>query len=65
MQVLNKSGKERYSAAFFMEPDFDTIVDGADLLTCCPPEGDLLPPITSGQYLLNKYAATQQSKTEA
>lgn len=61
MQVVNTTGRERYSTAFFMEPDFDVVVDGADMPSCCPPGGPLLPPITSGQYILNKYEATQQS----
>lgn len=59
LQVLTRSGVERYSTAFFLEPNFDTVIDPSQLPACCPP--GTVPtwqPITSGQYLLDKYAMT-------
>ena len=34
MQVVSTTGKERYSTAFFMDADFDCIVDTADIPAC-------------------------------
>ena len=53
--------RERYSVPFFYEPNFDTVVE---CLPNCRNEGDngnegvKYPPITSGRYLLDKYAQT-------
>ncbi|KAJ7546118.1 hypothetical protein O6H91_08G025400 [Diphasiastrum complanatum] len=50
-------GKERYSIAFFMEPNFDCLVEC--LPTCHsdinPPK---YPPMISGHYLLGRYIVT-------
>ena len=49
--------RERYSAPFFFDPDFDAVVE---VLESCCDEGSpaKFPPISSGQYLLDKYRAT-------
>lgn len=56
-RVINPRGAERYSCAFFFEPNFDTVVAA---LPACVGEGEAprWPPVTSGQHLLDKYAAT-------
>jgi len=60
--VINKTGTERYSTAFFMEPDFDVIIDAKDFPSCmCKGSMPAQKPISSGQYLINKYKATQSS----
>lgn len=56
-RVVNTAGKERYSCAFFFEPNFNTRVE---CLPCCVsaerPAG--YPPTTAGEHLLAKYAQT-------
>jgi isopenicillin N synthase-like dioxygenase len=55
--VVNTTGQERYSIAFFFEPNFDARVEC--LPCCCTPERSAAyPPTTAGQHLLDKYAAT-------
>ncbi|KAG2482592.1 hypothetical protein HYH03_018476 [Edaphochlamys debaryana] len=56
-RVVNTVGRERYSIAFFFEPSFDARVE---VLPCCtgPADPPRYPPTTSGQHLLDKYAAT-------
>ena len=54
-RVVNPTGRERYSTAFFFEPSFDAVVVpvvGGDEAKAA------YPPVTSGQYLLSKYAST-------
>ena len=34
VQVMSTTGRERYSTAFFMDADFDCIVDTADIPAC-------------------------------
>ena len=34
VQVVSTTGKERYSTAFFMDADFDCVVDTADIPSC-------------------------------
>lgn len=56
-RVVTTTEKERYSIAFFIEPAFDTVVE---CLPQClgPDEEPRYPPITAGQYLLDKHATT-------
>ena len=53
-RVLTSGERHRYSAPFFYEPDFDTVVECLDV--CCsssnPPK---YSPTTSGLHLLEKY----------
>jgi isopenicillin N synthase-like dioxygenase len=61
-RVINVSGRERYSAPFFLEPAFDTVVEC--LHTCCSFENPArYPPITSGMHLLEKYRETHADFT--
>ncbi|EFJ48980.1 hypothetical protein VOLCADRAFT_59825, partial [Volvox carteri f. nagariensis] len=56
-RVINTTGRERYSIAFFFEPNFDAQV--VALPCCCGPDNPpRYPPTTAGQHLLDKYAAT-------
>uniref|UniRef100_A0A7R9YQ36 Fe2OG dioxygenase domain-containing protein n=1 Tax=Chlamydomonas euryale TaxID=1486919 RepID=A0A7R9YQ36_9CHLO len=56
-RVVNTTGQERYSIAFFFEPNFEAIVEC--LPQCCGPDRPpKYPPTTAGQHLLDKYAAT-------
>ncbi|GAX75062.1 hypothetical protein CEUSTIGMA_g2506.t1 [Chlamydomonas eustigma] len=61
-RVINTTGSERYSIAYFFEPCFDAVVEC--LPQCCggdnPPR---YPPTTAGQHLLDKYAATHAGYT--
>ncbi|KAG2449269.1 hypothetical protein HYH02_005426 [Chlamydomonas schloesseri] len=56
-RVINTTGRERYSIAFFFEPNFDTVVE---VLPACTGPGNppRYPPTTSGEHLLAKYAQT-------
>jgi isopenicillin N synthase-like dioxygenase len=47
--------RERYSIAFFLDPDPDAVVDPSDLN---PAKAPLYPPITAGDYLLGRFSAT-------
>lgn len=71
-RVINTAGKERYSCAFFFEPSFTSIVSPIPLPeddqeeakneregTLYQEKLQRYPPIMSGAYLLEKYAATQ------
>ena len=55
-RVVNISGRERYSVPFFVEPNFDCVVDV--LPQCLKGEAPKYGATTAGQYLLDKYAAT-------
>ena len=56
-RVVNETGRERYSAPFFLEPAFDTVVECLDV--CCSPENPArYPPTTSGEHLLSMYRQT-------
>lgn len=47
-------GEERYSVAFFLDPNFDCLVEC--LPACCSDENpSKFPPITSGHYLIERY----------
>lgn len=62
-RVVNPGGKDRYSCAFFFEPSFDTLVEE---VPGCREEGQppRFPPITSGAYLLSRYAETHAGYKE-
>jgi isopenicillin N synthase-like dioxygenase len=55
--VVNTTGQERYSCAFFFEPNFNTRVE---CLPCCvsPERPAAYPATTAGEHLLAKYAQT-------
>jgi len=56
-RVISTGDNERYSIAFFFDPNFDTKVECLE--TCCSDDNQpKYPPTTSGQYLLSKYAGT-------
>lgn len=62
VQVISCTGTERYSTAFFLVPDADTIVDPTQLPSCCPPgTPPKWEPITSGQYMVQRYNDTHAS----
>jgi isopenicillin N synthase-like dioxygenase len=57
-RVINTNGKERYSAPFFLDPSYDTVVECLDV--CCSSENPArYSPITSGEYVLSKYKYTR------
>ncbi|KAI5058281.1 hypothetical protein GOP47_0026451 [Adiantum capillus-veneris] len=51
------SGKERYSIAFFVDPNYECMVECLETCTSKdnPPK---FPPIRSGEYLLSRYGET-------
>jgi isopenicillin N synthase-like dioxygenase len=56
-RVVNRGGRERYSVAFFLDPNPDAIV--ACLPTCVSPERPArYPPITGAAYLRSRLDAT-------
>ncbi|KAL3133076.1 hypothetical protein ABBQ38_006978 [Trebouxia sp. C0009 RCD-2024] len=55
-RVVNNVGKERYSTAFFYDPNFTARVEC--LPQCCKGMPPKYPPTTSGQHVLDKYAMT-------
>jgi isopenicillin N synthase-like dioxygenase len=52
-RVINRSGRERHSMAFFFDPDFDTVVDPAAL--CAPGDKPRYAPTTCGAYVLSRF----------
>ncbi len=49
-------------AAFFMEATYEVIIDPRDIPGCCPPgQPPMYPPISSGDYLVQKYRETHAS----
>jgi isopenicillin N synthase-like dioxygenase len=61
-RVINTTRRERYSAPFFLEPAFDTVVQCLDV--CCSAENPArYPPTTSGEHLLSKYRQTHADFT--
>jgi isopenicillin N synthase-like dioxygenase len=56
-RVINTTGQERYSIAFFFEPNFTAKVE---CLPCCVSEERpaAYPPTTAGEHLLAMYAQT-------
>jgi isopenicillin N synthase-like dioxygenase len=56
-RVLNRSPRDRYSAAFFFDPSYHTRVECLD--TCRSDDRPALyPPITSGEHLMAMYRKT-------
>jgi isopenicillin N synthase-like dioxygenase len=56
-RVVNRSGRERYSFAYFGDPNADALV--ACLPSCLEPgETPKYPPITYAEYLRSRYDAT-------
>ena len=62
-RVVTLAGQERFSTAFFAEPNFEAEI--APLPTCVseqdPPKW---PPTTSGEYLMGRYNATHATYAE-
>ena len=45
-----------------MEPTYEVVIDPRDIPEYCPPgQPPMYPPITSGEYLLQKYQETHAS----
>lgn len=56
-RVINRNQADRYSAAFFLDPDYDANIEC--LSTCCAADGTAhYPPIQFGQYNEEKLDAT-------
>jgi isopenicillin N synthase-like dioxygenase len=56
-RVVNRSGRERFSVAYFGDPNSDALV--ACLPPCLEPgESPTYPPITYAEYLRSRYDAT-------
>jgi isopenicillin N synthase-like dioxygenase len=59
-RVVNRSGRERYSVAFFGDPNEDAPVACLPSVLA-PGEQPKYPPITYGEYLRMRYAATYET----
>ena len=59
-RVVNVTGKQRLSLPLFYEPNFDCVVE---CLPTCRDEATAAryPPVTAGEYLLGRYAATHDA----
>eukprot|EP00873_Tetraselmis_striata_P026460 jgi/Tetstr1/446724/TSEL_034212.t1 len=55
-RVINAAGRERYSTAFFFEPNFHATVDC--LPSCCQGEAAKFPAVKYGDHILGKYQQT-------
>lgn len=60
-QVINRSGRDRYSIPLFLHPGFHTRVDPADLLGEPDPAW---PPVIAGEQVFASFAATRKSWRE-
>jgi isopenicillin N synthase-like dioxygenase len=58
-RVVNRSGRERYSAAFFYEPNPDAIIA---CIPGCEGDGAKYPPIPFAQYLRSRLEPTYAAK---
>ena len=54
-RVVNASGRERYSLAVFFDPNYDAVVDPADLLE--PGETPKYQPIVAGEHVKARFDA--------
>lgn len=62
-RVVIHKGQERYSTAFFAEPNFKAVI--APLPTCVSEQNPAKwPPTTSGEYLLGRYGVTHGTYME-
>jgi isopenicillin N synthase-like dioxygenase len=63
-RVVNRSGRERFSIAYFGDPNADALVE---CLPAClePGASPKYPPITYGDYLRSRYDATYTATTPA
>jgi isopenicillin N synthase-like dioxygenase len=50
-RVVNASGRERYSIAVFLDPDYDTPI----VPVTAPGEPAHYPPVTCGEYILSRF----------
>ena len=60
-RVVNKEGKERFSAPFFFEPNFDAKISplpSPQVQDFVKESGKEWEEVTSGEWLLGKYAQT-------
>ncbi|MER9707494.1 isopenicillin N synthase family oxygenase [Mesorhizobium sp. M0204] len=56
-RVVNSSGRERYSVPFFIDPDFDAIIEPLkSYVTDSNPQR--YQPVTCGEYILRRFAAS-------
>jgi len=56
-RVVNCSGHDRYSMAFFLDPDFDALIEPIDALSNLRGEDKKFKPIKAGHVKLAKYQA--------
>jgi isopenicillin N synthase-like dioxygenase len=58
-RVTGDLSRDRYSIPFFMDPDYDTIVE---TLASCIPEGEARPyePVIAGEWLVSRLTSTFQ-----
>ena len=63
-QVINRSGRDRYSIPLFMHPSFRTVVDPRALTGNAAVDRDF-PPIVAGEQVMASFAATRRSWKEA
>nr|WP_319554358.1 2-oxoglutarate and iron-dependent oxygenase domain-containing protein [uncultured Vibrio sp.] len=55
-RVINTSGKQRYSLPFFMDMDFDAVIEPVP--TCITDQDTTFIPYTCGQHKFNRFAAS-------